>query len=274
MQNLNVALVQTPLFWEDKDTNKTYLSDLLLDRLKNQTIDLVILPEMFTTGFSMNPENLAEDMQGETVMWMRTIANDLGCHIGGSVIIQENGKFYNRFIVTNEEGVVSFYDKRHLFRMANEHDTYHPGSKRVVLELFGWKILLQVCYDLRFPVFARNRLKNGNPEYDLVIYTANWPEKRSAVWQTLLHARAIENQAFCVGVNRVGEDANSISYSGDSLAIDPWGNTIYQSQQHALDIAIIELKSSMLDNIREHFPAFKDSDNFFITDKAIKYTEE
>lgn len=259
MQDLKVAIIQTKQFWEDKQANLDYFESQFLSKIEER-VDLVLLPEMFNTSFSMNTTELAETENGATVEWMMNWAAKLDCQVGGTLIIEENKKFYNRFLIVSKSGVEARYDKRHLFRMANENDHFSTGTEKVVYQLKGWSILLQICYDLRFPVFSRNKTIGDKKEYDLVIYPANWPEKRAPIWTTLLQARAIENQVYAIGVNRVGEDGNGISYSGDSMCVDPWGNTDYQFAKSKEAVKILTLKRQVLNDIERQFPAFKDAD--------------
>ena len=262
MQNLIVAIVQAKLFWEDKQANFNHFETGFFSKMQPGEADLVILPEMFNSGFSMNVQGLAERMDGPSVNWLITQSAKLNCQIGGSLIIEEEGKFFNRFVITSKKGIESFYDKRHLFRMANENNYFNAGAKRVIHELKGWKILLQVCYDLRFPVFSRNRNINGKKEYDALIYTANWPEKRSFIWKNLIQARAIENQVYVLGINRVGVDGNEINYSGDSCAIDPWGNVVLNCGSNSESIQFVQLLANEMEKIKTSFPAFLDADDF------------
>lgn len=260
MQDLKVAIVQTNQFWEDKKANLSHFEQGFLNGLRGQELDLVLLPEMFNTGFTMNTNELAESMNGDSIEWLVSWATALNCHIGASLIITENGHFYNRFVIVSAKGVDVHYDKHHLFRMANEQNHFTPGKNRVVFKLKGWNILLQVCYDLRFPVFSRNRTLGEKKEYDCVIYIANWPEKRNFVWKTLLLARAMENQSYCIGVNRVGVDGKDISYSGDSALIDPWGNKLFEFAENEETVKILTLNYQTILDITERFPAFKDAD--------------
>ena len=260
MQDLKVALIQTKQFWEDKRANFSYFENSFLKSLKGEDVDLVLLPEMFNTGFTMNTQSMAESIDGESIQWLIKWASVLNCQIGASLIINENGNYFNRFVIVSENGIENHYDKRHLFRMADEHNHFTAGEQRVVHQLKGWNILLQVCYDLRFPVFSRNKTIGEGKEYDAVIYIANWPEKRNLVWKTLLLARAMENQAFCIGVNRVGVDGNEISYPGDSCLIDPWGNIIQRFSENEETVKILTLEKQIITDITERFPAFKDAD--------------
>ena len=255
MRDLKISLVQSMLHWEDAMANLEMFSERL-GPLAGHT-DLIVLPEMFNTGFSMNSVKLAETMEGATVQWLKEQARRLGAAIYGSAIIEENGRFFNRGLFATRDGRISSYDKRHLFRMAQEHDHFSPGTERVIVELGGWRILLQVCYDLRFPVFSRNR-----NDHDLMLYVANWPEARRYPWGQLLIARAIENQSCVVGVNRVGMDGNGIHYSGDSVVVDPKGLVIGACAPAKEEIVTSVLDHAALLEFREKFPAGLDADDF------------
>lgn len=228
-----------------------------------QQTEVVILPEMFSTGFSMHPQALAEKMDGHTVAWMKALAARKKIILTGSVIIEENGLYFNRLIWMLPDGSYGYYDKRHLFAYAAENEQYTAGHKRLIASVKGWKINLQVCYDLRFPVWVRQKTEAGFPEYDLIIYVANWPESRSHAWKTLLQARAIENQCYVAGVNRVGNDGNGIYYSGDSMIVDPLGEILYE-QAHKEDVQTIILQKEKLEAVRKQFPFWKDADSFLI----------
>jgi len=221
--------------------------------------EVVVLPEMFSTGFSMRPEKLAETMEGETLRWMKRMASAKAIVLTGSVIIEENNQYFNRLVWMLPNGDVGYYDKRHLFAYADEDQHYSAGSKRLIASVNGWKINLLVCYDLRFPVWSRQ----DQARYDVLIYVANWPERRIRAWKTLLQARAIENQCYVVGVNRVGEDGNGIHYSGESMVVDASGETLYQNKDEE-DIFTVALDSSDLETIRRKFPFWKDADKFNI----------
>jgi predicted amidohydrolase len=219
---------------------------------------------MFSTGFSMSPELLAENMEGATIAWMKENARKNKVIITGSMIAEQEGNFYNRLVWMLPSGQYGIYDKRHLFAFAEEDKHYTNGSKRLVASVNGWKIHLLVCYDLRFPVWARQQFDdNGNFEYDVLIYVANWPERRNTAWKNLLQARAIENQCYVIGVNRVGKDGNDIYYSGDSMVIDPLGEIIYQ-KAHEEDVATLTLDKEHLETIRNRFPFWRDADKFDI----------
>ncbi len=260
MSSLTVTLIQTNIFWEDKPSNLAMLEKKIMSIPKRT--ELVVLPEMFSTGFSMQPEKLAEDMDGPTVNWMKKIARTNKIILTGSLIISENGHYFNRLLWVLPDGTLGYYDKRHRFAFAGEDKEYTPGHKRLIAQVKGWKINLLVCYDLRFPVWARQQSAEA-PEYDILLYVANWPERRSHAWKTLLTARAIENQCYVIGVNRVGNDGNQISYSGDSLVIDALGNTLYHKAVEE-DLVTIVLKKEPLQEIREKFPFWRDADDFKI----------
>ncbi len=231
--------------------------------------ELVVLPEMFSTGFSMEPALLAETMEGETVAWMKRVAAEKKIILTGSVIIEEDGKYYNRLIWMLPNGQYGVYDKRHRFAYAGEDEQFTAGSKRLIASVKGWKINLLVCYDLRFPVWARQKTSSPSApaeerlEYDLLIYVANWPERRSHAWKTLLQARAIENQCYVVGVNRVGDDGNQIHYSGDSMVIDPLGEILQTATQQE-NIFTVVLQKTSLEEVRTKLPFWKDADEFSI----------
>ncbi len=257
MQDLTVTLVQSTLHWEQPEANRTMFAEKLA-AIKEKT-DLVVLPEMFTTGFSMNAAELAEEMDGPTVFWMKKMALSLDAAITGSLIIKEKENYYNRLVWVLPNGGVSYYDKRHLFTMAKEELTYTAGRERLILDWRGWKICPLVCYDLRFPVWSRNDVN-----YDLLIYIANWPEKRNFAWKNLLQARAIENQAWTIGVNRVGEDGNGWYFSGDSSVYGPLGADFYYQNAHKEDIFTYKLLANRISEIRSQMPFLEDMDDFHV----------
>ena len=263
MSSLSVTLIQANLFWENKKANLEMLQRKI-ESIEEKT-EIVILPEMFTTGFSMNCELLAEKMDGETVFWMKKMAADNKIILTGSVIIEEDGKYFNRLIWMLPNGEFGVYDKRHLFAFGNEHHHYSPGNKKLIASVKGWKINLQICYDLRFPVWSRQNPGEFENMYDLLINVANWPEKRSIAWKPLLRARAIENQCFVAGVNRVGEDGNKIIYDGESCIIDPLGEIIYQKSKEE-DVFTFSLQKEKITETRNKFPFWKDADFFVITE--------
>lgn len=254
-EELRLTLVQTSLHWHNAAANR----QMLTQKLANLTepTDLIVLPEMFTTGFSMDAPALAETMNGSTLPWLAEQAQKQQAVITGSLIIKDGDQYFNRLIWMPPNGDYKYYDKRHLFRMAGETEVYTGGQKKDIFTLKGWRICPLICYDLRFPVWSRNQ----HNQYDLLLYVANWPEKRSLAWQTLLQARAIENLAYVAGVNRVGEDGNGIAYSGDSVAHEPNGQVIWrQSQIEA--IQTLTLSKKTLENYRKTFPAYLDADDF------------
>ena len=251
MSTLTITTIQSNLFWEDKQANMQMLQQKI-DSISDKT-EIVILPEMFTTGFSMQPELFAETMDGETMEWMKMVSNKNSIVLTGSVMVEEEGKYFNRLIWMLPSGQFGCYDKRHLFAYGEEDKHYSSGNKRLIASVKGWKINLLVCYDLRFPVWARQQPKDGVPEYDVLIYVANWPERRSHAWKTLLCARAIENQCYVIGVNRVGDDAKNIHYSGNSLVIDPMGQVLYHMADEE-DINTITLSKEKLEEVRTKFP--------------------
>jgi predicted amidohydrolase len=261
MSSLSVSLIQTDLFWEDKKRNLKMLEEKILGI--SEKTNLVVLPEMFSTGFSMKPSVLAESMDGETIAWMKRIAASKKIILTGSIIIEDNGLYFNRLIWMLPNGTLGFYDKRHLFAYAGEDQHYTAGNKRLITSVNGWKINLQICYDLRFPVWSRQQSSNEAPEFDLLIYVANWPERRNHAWKTLLAARAIENQSYVIAVNRVGEDGNQIKHSGDSMLIDPLGNILFTQEQEEV-IHHFELHKDILNETRNKFPFWKDADQFHI----------
>jgi predicted amidohydrolase len=262
MPSLTISIIQTKLFWENKKANM----EMLEQKIKSisEKTEVVILPEMFTTGFSMKPKIFAEKMDGETVRWMKKIAAAKKIILTGSIIIEENGNYFNRLVWMLPNGQCGWYDKRHLFAYADEHSHYTPGNKKLIASVKGWKINLQICYDLRFPVWARQPA-DSEPKYDLLINVANWPEKRIIAWKTLLRASAIENQCFVAGVNRVGQDGKEILYSGDSMIIDPLGEILYQKNKEE-DIFTYTLQKEKVNEVRSHFPFLDDADSFVINE--------
>jgi len=270
MSSLSITLIQSILHWQDKPANLA-MFEHKINAIKEKT-EIVVLPEMFSTGFSMQPDLLAEAMDGETVAWMKRMAAQKKIIVTGSAIIAEQGNYFNRLLWILPNGQLGIYDKRHRFAFAGEDDHYTAGSKRLIASVKGWKINLQVCYDLRFPVWARQSASTQaspagegkeTPEYDVLIYVANWPERRNHAWKTLLQARAIENQCYVIGVNRVGDDGNNIHYSGDSMVVDPLGEILYSKTQEE-DVFTIILQKERLDEVRNKFPFWKDADSFSI----------
>lgn len=255
MTNLTISLIQYDIIWEDKLANFKKIG-LLLEKIIGSS-DIIVLPEMFSTGFSMNVSSLAESMDGQTVSWMKKIAKEKNQAICGSLIIQENGCFFNRLLFVQPDGQMDSYDKRHLFTMGNEQKYYSRGEKLMIVEYKGFRILPLVCYDLRFPVWSRN-----TDNFDLMIYVANWPAPRQKAWETLLKARAIENQSYLVGVNRIGTDANGINYSGGSYAIDAKGKIIQRLSKNEEGVITEKYSLESLQRFRKHFPVLDDADRF------------
>jgi predicted amidohydrolase len=279
MKDLNITIIQSSLHWENIDENLKMFSQKI-SSIKEKT-DLIALPEMFSTGFTMNNKPFAEKMGGKTFEWMKKMTKEKNCVLMGSIIIEEKGKYFNRLIWMRADGTFETYDKRHLFRYANEQDHYTAGNKKLIVELNGWKICPMVCYDLRFPVWIRNRLTPPHPQplsqgrgeqnpkgegsYDVLLFVANWPERRSHPWKTLLMARAMENQCYVVGVNRIGNDGNAIYHSGDSAAINFKGEIISKTKPHEESIETITLSKIELEDWRKNFPAWMDADQFNLT---------
>ena len=306
MAPLTITLIQPDLYWEDKAANLGHF-ETLIEGIKEKT-QLVILPEMFSTGFSMRPATLAETMDGPTVAWMKQMAARKKIILTGSLIIEEEGHYYNRLIWMLPNGQYGTYDKRHRFAYAGEDEHYTPGHRRLIASVNGWKVNLLVCYDLRFPVWSRQQVRRPPdpatasqlspapppsslrpattpagqapsspdpaspgpaisspvvPEYDLLVYVANWPERRSHAWKTLLQARAIENQVYVAGVNRVGNDGNNIYHSGDSMVVDPLGEVLYHARKEE-SVFTCTLQREKLEEVRARLPFWKDADQFRI----------
>ncbi len=254
MQNLNVCLVQAELVWENSTENCRELGNQLVQ--VSPKTDLVVLPEMFSTGFSMNVKTIAEPVDGPGQKWLGEQATALNSALTGSLSVKDGEATYNRLFFNYPDGQVAQYDKKHLFRMAGEHQRYAAGEDRLIVELAGWRICPLVCYDLRFPVWCRNR-----QDYDLLIFVANWPKRRRMHWRQLLIARAIENQAYVIGVNRVGTDGNGVDYSGDSLVISPTGELLVDCRDQS-GLFSAELDAEALQSYREKFPCHMDADEF------------
>lgn len=261
MQDLRISIIQTNLHWESIDANLAMLEEKIW-KIKTES-DLIVLPEMFNTGFSMKTA-LAEPMNSKTFRWMKQQAAQTQAALVGSFMINEGGKFYNRMVFMKPDGTSEHYDKRHLFRMSDEHTQLEQGHKRLIIHYKGWNILPLVCYDLRFPVWSRNRFSpDGQAEYDLMICVANWPSPRSRAWDTLLQARAIENLCYVVGVNRIGKDGNGHDYCGNSAIIDPKGEYLFYRQDwEKISTKVLHAKSLL--DYRQKFPAGLDADDFEI----------
>lgn len=256
MNDLVVALVQSSLIWEDSSKNRAKFEATLSNL---QKVDIIFLPEMFTTGFSMKPSELYETMEGETVQWMLNQARVTNAVVTGSVIIKDDGKFFNRLIWAQPDGELKYYDKRHRFSYAGEDKEYTAGAERPTWEYKGWRIRPQICYDLRFPVWSRN-----DDDYDLLFYVANWPERRSTAWSALLVARAIENMSYVIGLNRVGEDGNGIDHSGNSVVLNALGEPLVAATPHANEVIYTTLSAEHLKQTRERFRFLNDRDTFTV----------
>ncbi len=255
MDILKITTFQAYLFWENIEQNLKNL-DLRLSWIREKT-DLIVLPEMFSTGFSMDAPSLAEEMGGKTMAWMSKQAQKYDCVVTGSLIIKENGKYYNRLIWMRQDGTYQQYDKRHLFGLGLEDTVYTAGTEKLLVDLKGWKVCPMICYDLRFPVW----LRNSSPQYDILLIVANWPERRSSHWRALIPARAIENQSYVVAVNRVGHDGNEVYHSGDSMCIDPNGKTVYYKPNDE-DLYTFSITRDEVTRCRQEFPFLKDGDAF------------
>lgn len=264
MEEFNVTIIQTDLVWENVRENLDRL-DLKLNTMIPKT-DLIVLPEMFTTGFAVDRSSIAETESGEGLQWMKTAAKKVDAAIVGSIAVKLKDKLVNRLYWVNPDGTYFHYDKRHLFRMANEHQYFEPGRSKLLVEYKGWKFCPLICYDLRFPIWSRNTwdITNENyiADYDALIYVANWPEIRSYPWKQLLIARAIENQAYVIGVNRVGKDGNGINHSGDSAVITPRGELLSAVTANQEEILTVTLKKKDLIEYRKVFPVGRDADQF------------
>jgi predicted amidohydrolase len=253
---MKIALIQSDLSWEDVSKNRNNFESKI-NKIDSE-VDLIVLPEMFSTGFTMNAVEVAETMQGETVLWLQSLAKKKNCAITGSIIIKENNQYYNRMLFVFPSGEIQYYDKRHLFTLAGEDQTYTSGTEKVIVDYLGWKICLQVCYDLRFPVFARN-VEN----YDLLLYVANWPKVRTNAWDILLKARAVENLSYVVGVNRIGLDANDFEHIGHSQVVDFLGNSILEPQETE-GVFVVELDKNIMLETRKKLDFLSDKDAFTV----------
>jgi omega-amidase len=253
---MKIAFIQAPLFWENPKENRSYFEEKINSISENT--DLIVLPEMFTTGFTMRPELVAETMKGETAIWLQELAKAKKCAITGSVVIKENDNCYNRMLFVFPSGEIQFYDKKHLFTLAGEDKVYTSGTQKVIVNYLDWKICLQVCYDLRFPAFSRN-----SEDYDLLIYVASWPKIRINAWDALLKARAIENMSYVIGVNRIGEDDNGYQYIGHSQVVDYLGEYVVEPTESE-NIFLAELDKQKMMLTRQKLGFLNDRDNFEI----------
>jgi len=258
MDKLRIAYIQTDLIWEESAKNIQKL-DKVLDTIEK--VDIIVLPEMFNTGFTMNVTNVAQTTNGAAANWLRKKSSEKACAIMGSAIIKENSDFYNRLMMASPGSAMEYYDKRHLFRMGSEHERFKPGLHRPIFNYLGWRIRPLICYDLRFPVWSRNE-----NNYDILVYVANWPGARREVWKTLLKARAIENQCYVIGVNRVGKDGMDINYTGDSMVINPRGEITSQIPENEEAVNYAEISLNDLNQFRAKFPVHLDADHFELFD--------
>jgi omega-amidase len=253
---MKIALIQTSLSWENSNENKALLQEKI--NAISQYVDLIVLPEMFTSGFTMNPENVAQTMQGEAISWLKETAKSKNCAITGSLVIEENENYFNRLVFVFPTGEIQTYDKKHLFTLAGEDKVYTSGEEKLIVEYKGFKICPLICYDLRFPVFARNV-----EDYDVLIYVANWPKPRTNAWDILLKARAVENMSYVIGVNRIGTDSNNHEYIGHSQAVDFLGNYILEPQENE-GVFTVELDKNALLETRSKLGFLNDKDDFKI----------
>ncbi len=258
MESLKITIVQQAIVWEKPEENLQHL-DLILQAVPVSESHLIVLPEMFTTGFTMNSHQLAEEMDGPALEWMKHTAREKNAVIMGSVIVKEQGAHYNRLLAVHPDGSFNQYDKRHLFRMSGEHEHFSPGNQSMIFKIGEWRVKPLICYDLRFPVWSRNR-----NDYDVLVYVANWPEVRRRVWNTLLSARAMENLSYVVGVNRVGIDGMGIQYCGDSMALNYYGEVISSHTEPTEWLETVDLDREALERFRNKFPAWRDADSFEI----------
>lgn len=254
---MNISIIQSDLHWESPSKNREMFDEKISGIDSN--IDLIILPEMFSTGFSMSPENLAEKWQGPTVKWMQRVATAKKVALAGSLIVEDSGKYFNRLVFVHPDGKIEYYDKRHLFRMSGEHNYYDTGSNRIIVTYKEFRILLLVCYDLRFPVWSRNR-----NDYDMILIVANFPEPRRNAWNVLLPARAIENQCYVAACNRIGKDGTGVKYTGDSQIIDPKGKILISANPNENQIISANIDIQDTIDFRNTFPAHLDADDFTI----------
>lgn len=263
MQDLKITIIQSELHWEDAEANLSMFEEKIWQISGNT--DVIILPEMFTTGFTMWSAKMAEHMNMRTFKWMKNMADQTGALIMGSFIVSVHDRYYNRLLWMEPGGTFKTYDKRHLFRMANEHKSFASGESLLISTWRGWRICPLICYDLRFPVWSRNRwdIAAKRPSYDVAVYVANWPTARIDAWDTLLKARAIENLSYVVGVNRIGQDGNGIEYNGHSAVISPKGEAIFSNEGTEIT-RTLELSANSLHAFRDRFPAYLDADDFTI----------
>jgi predicted amidohydrolase len=260
-KDLNIVLLQTDIFWEDVGKNLAHFSQLVMEI--PEPVDLVVLPEMFSTGFTTNTGKCAETMKGPSMKFLKETAGRMDCMIVGSLLIGDKTGFYNRLVCMSPDGTFQKYDKRHLFRLSEEYKVMHSGDRKIVVQNNGWQYLPLVCYDLRFPVWSKNTYRNGKHEYDFLVYPSNWPLSRAHVWKSLLIARAIENQAYVIGVNRIGADGYGTQHAGNSMVIDPKGMIVAEAGDKE-EILQATLSMEELILFRESFKIGLDWDRFTI----------
>lgn len=251
---MKINLLQLDIAWQDKEANRARIESMILEKAPKDT--LILLPEMFATGLCHDPEPVAERMDGETILWMRELAKHFNSALAGSLIVYDGHAYRNRLVCVHPSGTLQWYDKRHLFAIDGEESAYKPGNQRLVATFDDWRICFQICYDLRFPVWSRNR-----DDYDLLVYSANWPAARRDVWLTLLRARAIENQCYVAGVNRIGIDGNQIRYLGGSVVVDPKGVVVAEAGENEV-LLTSEINLKELQEFRISFPVWKDRDDY------------
>ena len=252
---MKIAIIQNDIVWGNPAANREHVAEILADC---EQVDLLVLPEMFSTGFCTQPEGVAEPADNLTLLQMKEWAAQYDCAVAGSVAVEDGGRYYNRFYFVKPNGETTCYDKHHLFRMGNETKYFSPGKNRPIIHYHGWNILLLICYDLRFPVWSRNR----NNEYDMVVYVANWPAARRRVWDVMLQTRAMENSSYLCGVNRIGMDGNNLFYNGGSAIYSPKGELLANVADNVDGVATATLSLNELKSFREKFPVWKDADSF------------
>jgi omega-amidase len=263
MDELKIVLIQSDIFWEDAEKNLESCSEIITSQV-HFPVDIIFLPEMFNTGFTGNVKRCAEEMDGQSIRFLRETAHQKNCCLITSLLIHERGRYFNRQVTVFPDGTISHSDKRHLFRLSDEFDNLTKREKKIIGQVQGWNILPLICYDLRFPVWSKNNFREGKYDYDLLVYISNWPASRSYVWKSLIKARAIENLAFVIGVNRIGCDGFGTDHSGDSMVVDPKGEILWESKSGIFDTGVITLQMSELRQVRESFPIGQDWDQFQI----------
>lgn len=263
MDELKIALIQTNLFWEETNKNLASFSEIITNQVRD-AVDIIFLPEMFNTGFTINVEKCAEEMDGPSMKFLQKMAHQKNCRIMTSLLVKEDGFFTNRQVTVAPDGSCISADKRHLFRLSEEYKVLRQGKKKNIVNIRGWNILPLICFDLRFPVWSKNTFHEGKYEYDLLVYISNWPASRTDVWQSLLVARAIENLSYVVGVNRIGADGFGADHTGDSMIVDPKGRVVFSAEPGKPGVSEVKLPMAKLQKIREQYPFGEDWDQFTI----------